>query len=39
MIDRQRRGLVAELAIVVFVVVYGWFSVERLILLLLIASQ
>jgi membrane protease YdiL (CAAX protease family) len=39
MIDRQRSGLVAELAIVVLVVVYGWFSVERLILLLLIASQ
>ena len=39
MIDRHRKGLVAELAIVVLVVVYGWFSVERLILLLLIASQ
>ena len=39
MIGRPLKGLAVELTIVVLIVVYGSFSVERLILLLLIASQ
>ena len=39
MIARPSKGLIVELAIVVLLIAYGWFSVERLILLLLLASQ
>lgn len=39
MIARPSKGLVVELAIVILLIAYGWFSVERLILLLLLASQ
>jgi membrane protease YdiL (CAAX protease family) len=39
MITRPSKALIAELAIVVLLITYGWFSVERLILLLLLASQ
>ena len=39
MIARPAKGLVIELIIVALLITYGWFSVERLILLLLLASQ
>ena len=39
MIARPSKGLIVELAIVVLLIAYGWFSIERLILLLLLASQ
>ena len=39
MITRPAKGLVIELIIVLLLITYGGFSVERLILLLLLASQ
>ena len=39
MIGRQTGAIVAELAVVVLLIVYGGFSAPRLILLLLLASQ
>ena len=39
MIARPSKGLIVELAIVVLLIGYGWFSIERLVLLLLLASQ
>jgi membrane protease YdiL (CAAX protease family) len=39
MISRPSRGLIVELAIAVLLITYGWFSAERLVLLLLLASQ
>jgi hypothetical protein len=39
MIGRPSRGLIAELTIVVVLITYGSFSIERLVVLLLLASQ